>query len=368
MNRLDRYILAEWIKSLLLSILVTLGILLLSDLNDDLEDFLQLGAKKIELAHYYCLLSIQFVPKVLPIAFLASLLFTIGNFHRNHEITAMRVAGLSLFRISRFLWVGSLLISGILFFAHSSYIPWSLNQTKKIRDHWVAQRTFGTPGAKNKNWVYSLTFLDSEQNQRWIINRYDPKSGNAYGVQVSILNLQKQEIQRLLAQEAFFVEADQSWEFRKGREVKFYPQTGEPYFSKPFEKSSKNWAVSAEMMLMLDQPLKTLSYPDLKKVLSFIPTKDPRCLAYQLQYYSLLADSFICLVMVGITVPFSVRGVRTNPLVNVSKSLGLFLIYYPIHLLAGALGNLQILPTVVAAGLPNLLGLSVGAYLFYQNR
>ena len=370
MNRLDRYILVEWTKSLLLCLLVTLGILILFDLNDDLGDFVKLGAKTTELLHYYFLLSIQFVPVVLPIALLVSLLFTLGTLHRNLEITAMRVAGLSLFRISLFLWIGSLLMAGILFVANALSIPWSVNQTKKIRNQWTAQGLSDSQnlGRNQKNWIYNLTFLDPNENQRWVINRYDPITRDAYGVQVSIFNHQRQEIQRILAQYASFVKEDQRWQFQKGREVKFYSDTGEPYFSLPFEKSSKNWAVSPEMILSLNQPVKNLSFPDLKEVLSFIPKQDQRYLSYQLRYYFFWADPFICIVMVGVTVPFSVRGVRINPLVNMSKSLGLFLIYYPFYLLSETLGTLEIFPPLLAAGFPNILGLSIGAYLFYQHR
>ena len=370
MSRLDRYILAEWIKSLLLCFFGTLGILILFDLNDDLGDFIKLGAKKVEILHYYLLLSIQFVPTVLPFALLVSLLFTLGNFHRNLEITAMRVAGLSLFRISRFLWIGSFIVAAIIFFFNAISIPWSISQTKKIRNLWITQSIPDSQrlSQKNKNWIYNLTFLDPDQNQRWVINRYDPRNGDVYGVQVSIFNNQQQEIQRLLAQDASFIKEGLFWQFRKGREVKFYPDTGEPYFSLPFDNSKKNWAVSPETMLLLSQPVKTLSLQDLKKSLSFIPNNDKRYLSYQLKYYSFWVDPLICLVMVGITVPFSVRGVRINPLVNVSKSLGLFLIYYPLYLFSGTLGTLEIFPPLLAAGFPNILGLSIGAYLFYQHR
>ena len=46
--------------------------------------------------------------------------------------------------------------------------------------------------------------------------------------------------------------------------------------------------------------------------------------AFAVQYYAILVKPLICLLVVGLAVPFAVAGVRTNPMVGASKALGLF--------------------------------------------
>jgi lipopolysaccharide export system permease protein len=74
-----------------------------------------------------------------------------------------------------------------------------------------------------------------------------------------------------------------------------------------------------------------------------------------------------CLIILGLAIPFSLTGVRTNPFVGVSKAMGLFLLYYllvNIGHLAGASG----FPPVWAASIPNIAGIFLVGYYFFRLR
>ncbi|MEM9227640.1 MAG: LptF/LptG family permease, partial [Verrucomicrobiota bacterium] len=73
---------------------------------------------------------------------------------------------------------------------------------------------------------------------------------------------------------------------------------------------------------------------------------------------------FRCLVVVGIAIPFAVAGVRTNPLVGVSKSVGLFVLYFVVASVSRLLGEQGLLPMLVSAWLPLGLMLVVSFYFF----
>ena len=69
---LDRYIFMEWLKVFAISVGVTLGILVLHDMYNNLGDLLTWGADSREILLYYGYLAPTLIPAVLPIS-LASL-------------------------------------------------------------------------------------------------------------------------------------------------------------------------------------------------------------------------------------------------------------------------------------------------------
>ena len=89
----------------------------------------------------------------------------------------------------------------------------------------------------------------------------------------------------------------------------------------------------------------------------------PRIAEYEVYYNSILASPFCCLIVVGIAIPFAVSGVRVNPMVGVSKSIGLFAAYYLLTNIFNMLGAGMWLPPVVAAWAPNVLMLAYAIYL-----
>jgi lipopolysaccharide export system permease protein len=87
-----------------------------------------------------------------------------------------------------------------------------------------------------------------------------------------------------------------------------------------------------------------------------------------MRYYSLIADTLGCLIVIGIAIPFSVAGVRVSPVVGVSKSIGLFFLYYLLTTLANTIGGRELLAPAIAAWLPNLVMVGLGAWFFGRTR
>ena len=109
---------------------VIICILILQNMYDSLPDLLQADASSKQILLYYSLALPSYLPAILPIALLVSLLFALGNLHRNNEIIAMRASGVSLINISRSLWVAGLLLSLLLLYLTSSVIPKAVEQSR----------------------------------------------------------------------------------------------------------------------------------------------------------------------------------------------------------------------------------------------
>src|SRR6185295_16967811 len=85
-----------------------------------------------------------------------------------------------------------------------------------------------------------------------------------------------------------------------------------------------------ELMLMIDQKPNNLSLLQLRELIAYLQKEhDPdKVVRYAVRYFGLIADTLAPLIVIAIAIPFAVSGVRVNPAVGVSKSIGLFLLYY----------------------------------------
>jgi lipopolysaccharide export system permease protein len=79
----------------------------------------------------------------------------------------------------------------------------------------------------------------------------------------------------------------------------------------------------------------------------------PKLVRYAVRYYSLLANTLGPLIVIAIAIPFAVSGVRVNPAVGVSKSIGLFFLYYVLNNVGTSLATNGYLDPLAAAWVPH---------------
>ena len=81
-----------------------------------------------------------------------------------------------------------------------------------------------------------------------------------------------------------------------------------------------------------------------------------------------IADTLGPLIVIAIAIPFAVAGVRVNPAVGVSKSIGLFFLYYVLANVASSLATKGLVDPAVAAWLPNIGMAALALWLFARLR
>ena len=199
MNTLDRHILSDWLKTLGLVLGATLGLLLLQEMYDSFRDLLDDGASGRNIALYYVIRLPSYFTVVLPLALLISLLYSLGQLHGNNEFTAMRAAGLSLFRLTRGIWIVGLVCCGLMWQCNSRVVPWSVEESRRIKESLEFRHQARIDGAESAGLVKSVTFDNRPAGRLWFINRYSRFTGRAYGVTVSLLDARRRETTRYLA-------------------------------------------------------------------------------------------------------------------------------------------------------------------------
>jgi lipopolysaccharide export system permease protein len=188
-------------------------------------------------------------------------------------------------------------------------------------------------------------------------------------VSVSLLDPQRHESTRIVASEAWLDPA-QGWVFRNGRELTFQPETRELIASRPFaERVEPTFREDPKLMLLIDRRPKDLSLPQLQRLIDYFAlASNPKATPYEVRYFSLMADTFAPLIVIAIAIPFAVTGVRVNPAVGVSKSIGLFFLYYILSNVGSSLATKEILSPLAAAWVPNVGMMAIAAWFFARLR
>ena len=366
MSLIDRYVLKEWLIAFALTLGVIVGILILQNMYDSLPDLLDTDASFKQIILYYSLVLPTYLPAILPIALLVSLLFALGTLHRNNEIIAMRASGASLIHVSRSLWVAGLLLSLLLLYLTSSFIPKAVEQSRTFFDNLEFAADETQLGAREIGLLYNLGFDNRKDGRLWFMNRFSERAWLGLGVNVHTRDASGQELSRISAAEAYFDDIHGHWVFLDGRELLIDHETGDILRALPFEeKKYEDFDEDPSLMLALYKEPKELSINELSRIIDTLPPEEnPATHAYLVRFYSLFAAPFSCLVVVGIAVPFALTGVRTNPMVGVSKAMVFFAIFFVLISIASIFGERQIIPAMLAAWIPNLVMLAISAHLF----
>lgn len=370
MSLIDRYIFKEWLVGFALTLGVIVGILILQNMYDSLPDLLEANASAGEILFFYLLALPSYLPAILPVAFLVSLLFSLGSLHRNNEIVAMRASGCSLLRISRSLWLAGLLLSALLFYLTAMVVPKAVEQARTFYENLEFASAETSEEVERKSMLYNLGFDNRKDGRLWFMNRFNERAWLGLGVNVHTRDDAGNELSRIAAREAYYDDTRGNWVFLEGRELLFDSETGDPLRSLPFEeKTFEAFDEDPNLMLGLHKEPKELSLFELRRIIDAVPPgENPAVHAYEVRYLSLLAAPFSCLVVVGIAVPFAVSGVRTSPMIGVSKCLGFFAFFYVLISVATILGERQIIPTALAAWLPNVVMVFLAVRLFRKAR
>ncbi|MEO8622395.1 MAG: LptF/LptG family permease, partial [bacterium] len=110
---LDRYIFVEWMKIFLSTALGLPVLLVIIDLTDHLQSYLDKNIPRADIALSYVYWMPQSMFQALPAAVLFATVFSIGNFTRHSEVTAAKASGISFFRLIAPIMLGAMFAAGI---------------------------------------------------------------------------------------------------------------------------------------------------------------------------------------------------------------------------------------------------------------
>lgn len=366
----DRYLFRE----LLTPLAYCLGFFLVLGISFDVSNKLpELQERKLhgwEIVKFVAMDTPGFLAQVLPAVLLLALLYALTHHAKHNEITALRAAGVSLWRLCAPYFIVGLAATAGLYWLNEIAVPYC-NEQAAITLRLHVQKEGDLVVQKN---LHDISFYSGGGRHFWFIGDYRPLPPE-HQLKVSWM-MADGSWQLLQAETADFTNGN--WTFY---EVNVYRQAGQaaplvrflhtnqmrlPELTEtPREIFSE--VKIAPLMAMGGSRLPDIPLADLYDYMRLHPnlknagTKQAAWV--QTKFHGRLAAPFTCLVVVLMAIPFGAPSGRRNLFFGVAGSIFICFGFFVIQSITLSLGMGGHLPGWLAAWLPNFVFGGLGIWL-----
>ena len=375
MRLLDRYLLRELLIPLGFCLCGFLIFWVAGDLFAQLSNYQSKHLLPGDVAEYYAVKIPEFLVLVMPIGLLLALLYSLTTHARHNELTAMRAAGLSLWRVCAPYFLVGLIFSLTSLALNELWVPGASDLSDEI----LSRRT-ETPGAAtNKEIQTNAQFKNGRDHRIWAMDSYNFKTHVMLGPKVTTI-LPRGASWWLIAERAEYT--NDTWTFSEvqrfdvatghGSEPKLTLHTNLlaiPEFSETPDRINRELRINRRLSLHAWRATE-LSITEILDYLRLhrddLTSHDSAWLRTQLQ--GRLAAPWTCLVVVLIAIPFGGRSGRRNVFAGVASGIVICFGYFVLLKLGLALGSGGVIPPWAGAWLPNLTFTVAGLWLTLRAR
>jgi lipopolysaccharide export system permease protein len=372
MRLLDRYLFRELITPLMFCLGGFLIFWISFDLFNELNELQDRKLHLLDVLEYSVAMIPQVLVTLLPVILLLALLHALTQHARHNEITAMRAAGISLWRIcAPHFIVGA--FTGLALFATSEFL---VPRSADWANHILSRHVQKTGDLSTQEIYQNLGFKNPRADRFWHIGEYHVSTGEMIRPQV-IWTLPDGSIRHLTAGCAVFT--NRVWTFygvieynQTNRSAPIVPLLLTNELAKPeFEETPRLFRNEIKIANYKTLGVSTEDLP-LSDIVSYLKLHprlsrgDSGWLLTQLN--ERVAAPFTCLVVVLIAIPFGAASGRRNLFVGVAGSIFICFGFIVAQKVGLALGTSGRVPAWLAAWLPNLIFAGTGLALTLRTR
>jgi lipopolysaccharide export system permease protein len=373
MRLLDRYLFRELLAPLAYCLGAFLIFWTAFDLFNNLEEMQERKLHLLDVLGYTLAMTPEFLVTILPVVVLLALLWALTNHARANEITAMRAAGLSLWRICIPYFVVGFLASIALFALNEMVVPHSTDWSWQIKTRYVHKADDPDVQKDFRNFG----FINARDHRAWFIGEYRMTNSEMLKPQIN-WKLPDGSNLHLYAERAIWT--NHVWTYfnvaeysQADAQASLVPslQTNEltmPELDETPAKIRSEIKISGYLSLdatrKADIPLKDIY--DYLRLHPNLPPASARQLFTKL--HGRLAAPWTCFVVVLIAIPFGAASGRRNLFVGVAGSIFICFTFFVLQQVSLAFGLGGYLPGWLAAWLPNLIFGATGFILMLRVR
>jgi lipopolysaccharide export system permease protein len=323
----------------------------------------------------YCAANLpEFFVLILPIALLLALLYALTHHGKHNEITALRAAGISLWRLSGPYFVVGLVATGIVFALNEFAMPRCQRWAQEIEVRHL--KADASPKIKTK--FTKTGFRNLTARRVWQFGEYDTATASMLNPKIAWMLPDNSERQLwatsgeytngvwMFNDVQFFIRANQT-----NKLVRDFATTNAIAMPEFDETPAR---IQLELKFNDGQTLqasRTADIPlaELWEYLRHNPDVSGED-AHRLltKFHGRLAAPWTCLVVVLIAIPFGAQPGRRNLFFGVAGSIFIVFAFFVLQSVGMALGVGGHLPGWLAAWLPNLIFAILGTALIFRIR
>ena len=357
---LDLYIIRDWLFYFALTQVALSGIYIIFDFFQLLSYIAGHHVPATLVITYYAYMLPQITYLVLPVSVLVATLVSLSLLTKTSQITALKAAGISLYRIAIPVLLTAAVVSGGMFLVSDEYLPAANQRQDALRNEIQGRpaQTFFRPGWQwifgKSNRIYNYRFFDPERNVFADLSVFD-------------FNSSFHMTRRLYAKRAFWEPNVQQWILEDGwtRQLEGDRVTSyAPFSVAAFRDLGERPAYFERDVRTSEQ----MSVMELSRYISGLRQSGFDVVRLSVQFYRKFSYPLVALVVALIGIPFSFTVGRKGALTGIALSLVIAIAFWSISSLFQAMGNLGQLPPAVAAWSPDILFAIGGAYLLARVR
>ncbi len=292
---------------------------------------------------------------VIPMALLLGVLLTMQRLSGDSEIIAMKAGGISLYRI-----VASLIVVGVVgslasLFLQEEIVPIATDQAAYLREVVIKHISI------NSNLTV-ITALPGGGKQLTVAAAIEPATQALLNVTVIQYDRDQRPQEIIFSRRAFF--DSPSWRFTNATTYHFESDGStfssiDPVLRVDVGEGPGQFARRAAQ----DNP-EDMSRAEIRSVMETGRLSADQLRTYAATYQAKLARPFAALVFVLIAIPFGLRPVRGGGAsLGFGIAVAVVFVYYVIATVFLSVAEISLWLAAIAAWIPNLLFLAIGAYL-----
>lgn len=349
MKKIDRYIVSKFIKSVLLSLFVFVGIFILSRIFKVIGYVTSERMTTIEGVRYMFALLPKVIVQISPLVALLSGLITINKMASNLEIIALKTSGISFRRIVLFPMIAMFIMAGGVFFISNTFQSKGLKMSRELKrknqidDDKIPVEKNDVYLRGNGNYIYHFDYINREK-----------KIGK--GIEIIILNENFDAIKSIITASSGRYTSKGNWELDKANENKIEEK------KVIYHEIYTNIKLKDEPKLFLTPKYRKdeLSLIELKKVSQVLRKTGGEYREFKVEFHKRIAYPFACVIIGILGLALGSRYVRGSSAINIALSIILGYVYYIVQASFEAIALGGILSPFLGAWIPNLIFIGIG--------
>lgn len=356
---LDVYIIRSWLFYFLALLVAFTGVYLIFDFFQLLGDIVRNHAPASLVFNYYRYLCPYVVYLMLPLSILVATLVNFGLLTKTNQVTAIKAAGISLFRIAVPVMLAAVLASAGMFIMDDSFLPQSNQRQDALRNQ-IKGKPAQTYYRPDRQWIfgqesriYNYRFFDADRDvfANLSVFEFDPHA----------FKLTK----RIYASRAFWESHLNSWVLEKGW-VRYIDGDRVTMYT-PFSVATFDELTEQPPYFKKEvKPSEQMNAFELRRYINELSQSGFDVVRLSVQFYRKFSYPLMAFVVSLIAIPFSFSTGSRGALAGIALSIGIAIVYFSTAGLFEAMGNLSQLPPIVAAWSPDVLFGLGGAYMLLR--
>ena len=353
MRILDKYIAKYFLLPFLYCLALFIVLYIIIDLFGHLDEILRQAITLTILYSYYLSMIPFIVIQTAPVASLIATIYALGSMNKYGELTAMRAAGISIYRILLpFIYIG-LSISIFIFVVSEKFLPESMQKAESIKENYI--ENIQKNKSINKKLITNIA-LYGKNNRLIFIDSLDQSSKTAKGITILQQDKKNNISLKMHAHEGKWM--DGKWLFSNILMYKLGSEStvvGSPEF---FQEKIMNME-SPKDLVSKGTNYEYMNLHNLSNYINNFSKTSPKLIAkLRVDMHQKISFPFTSLVVMLIGAGFAInikqRG-RASSLLGIGASIVIGFIYYAFMASCIAFGKSGALPAFLSAHLANII-------------